>query len=77
MRKLHYHLADPPELISDCLRCKKPECTNCLERKLRTAPRKAAQAGGAENFLLHVGNISTARQQNPLIWGLPIFEFFC
>ena len=24
MRKLHYHLADPPELISDCLRCKKP-----------------------------------------------------
>lgn len=46
MRKLHYHLADPPELISDCLRCKKPECTNCLERKLRAAPRKAAQAGG-------------------------------
>lgn len=45
LRKLHYHLADPPELISDCLRCKKPECTNCLERKLRTAPRKAAQAG--------------------------------
>ena len=42
MRKLHYHLADPPELISDCLRCKKPECTNCLERKLRTAPRKTA-----------------------------------
>lgn len=45
LRKLHYHLADPPELISACLRCKKPECTNCLERKLRTAPAQGRTGG--------------------------------
>lgn len=37
MRKRLYHLADPPELIAECLSCKKSECTNCLERRLKAA----------------------------------------
>ena len=37
MRKRHYHLADPPELIAECLSCARSECTNCLERRLKAA----------------------------------------
>ena len=44
--KRHYHLADPPELISGCLGCEKSECTNCLERKLKAAGKKSRPRPG-------------------------------
>lgn len=42
-RREHY-VVDTPEQVSACLRCSKPECTNCLNRR-RGKPRALPSKG--------------------------------